>query len=662
MLYYFIGLIFANLFVYYKKYVLLVFLFVSLYMLGKKINLKLYIICCVSISLFLTFNINYYDDNVTSYDINKILIVSETYENYSIVSDCENNYLIYNNDNEINVGNKIFLKGKLVSISNTYNQFYNYLNKKLVYYELDYREFEMVDSNIKNNQKVINYLLRNKSEKSKSYLKLILFNYKDKENTKFYNIFSLYSLSYLIAVSGFHISILLSFFKKIFKNNCIGLIIVSFYLYLLDFSISSYRAFLCYIFKKVKKKLDFDVSNVEVISLIGSVFIMCNPHVIFSFSFIFSFLSTIVLEIFRLYKSKGFIVTLYIYLVNIPIMLLNYYKLNIASLFFTIILSIPISFLYIFSFLFLFLDKFYLLYELVIDLFYKLFDVLNNFNSILIFGKPSVGFIVIYYLILILFFISKENKNKVKYVYLICLFLLMGYQYYKPVIFGKEQIYFLNVGQGDCIVFFNPHTKEVDMVDTGGSKYKDIAKSEIIPFLESKGINCINKIVLTHDDFDHIGALDSLKSNFCVKKIINTSNFEEINIGDKVFKNLNVNSKRDNDGSVILYGEYASYKLLLMGDASINIEKKIVHEIDGVDIIKIGHHGSNTSSDYEFLKAIKGKIAIISVGKNNSYGHPHKEVLKNLESLGYVIFRSDENDDIGFGKNIFGLGFVDYFD
>ena len=273
-----------------------------------------------------------------------------------------------------------------------------------------------------------------------------------------------------------------------------------------------------------------------------------------------------------------------------------------------------------------------------------------------------MGFIVIYYLILILFFISKENKNKVKYVYLICLFLLMGYQYYKPVIFGKEQIYFLNVGQGDCIVFFNPHTKEVDMVDTGGSKYKDIAKSEIIPFLESKGINCINKIVLTHDDFDHIGALDSLKSNFCVKKIINTSNFEEINIGDKVFKNLNVNSKRDNDGSVILYGEYASYKLLLMGDASINIEKKIVHEIDGVDIIKIGHHGSNTSSDYEFLKAIKGKIAIISVGKNNSYGHPHKEVLKNLESLGYVIFRSDENDDIGFGKNIFGLGFVDYFD
>ena len=99
-----------------------------------------------------------------------------------------------------------------------------------------------------------------------------------------------------------------------------------------------------------------------------------------------------------------------------------------------------------------------------------------------------------------------------------------------------------------------------------------------------------------------------------------------------------------------------------MGDASAEIEDKILKDINGVDTVKIAHHGSNTSSGYEFLDKINGRVAIISVGKNNMYGHPHKEVMERLNELGYVIFRTDENNDIGFGKKIFNFGFVDYFD
>ena len=661
MLYFFVGLIFTNLFIYYKKYVFVLFLFISLYMLGKRISLKLYIVCCVVISIFLTFRINYYEDKNDSYKVDKVLIVEEKYENYSIVSDENKKYLIYNNDNEFNEGNRVFFKGDLVNIKDTYNDFYNYLNKKLVYYELDYSYFEIIDYRVKYSQVIIDNLLENKSEQSKSYLKLILFNDKDENNKAFYDNFSLYSLTYLIAVSGFHISLLLSFFKKIFKTNIVGLGIVSFYLYLLDFSISSYRAFLCYIFKKINKKLDFDISSLEIICLIGCVFLIRTPQVMFSFSFIYSFLATLVLEIFKLYKGKKMFVMFYVYLVNIPLMLLNYYKLNLSSLLFSVVLNVPVSFLYVLSFAFLFLDKFYLLYEIVIGLFYKFFNVLNEFNFILVFGKPSVSFVIVYYLVLLSFFLFKERKSKLRFFYISVLFSLIIYQYYKPVFIYKEQVYFLNVGQGDCSAFFVPHTKEVVLVDVGGSKYKDVATNEIIPFLESKGINKIRKVILTHDDFDHVGALNSLKDNFYVQEVIETSDFEEVIIGDRVFKNLNISEKRDNDGSLVLYGEYASYKLLLMGDASIDIEKKIVDEIDGVDIIKIGHHGSNTSSDYEFLNKINGKIAIISVGKNNTYGHPHDDVVRNLKQLGYIILRSDENNDIGFGKNIFGLGFIDYF-
>ena len=210
-------------------------------------------------------------------------------------------------------------------------------------------------------------------------------------------------------------------------------------------------------------------------------------------------------------------------------------------------------------------------------------------------------------------------------------------------------------------MFIIPNSKDAILVDTGGNKYSDVATKKIIPFLESKGINKLRRVIITHDDFDHNGALNSLKENFAVEEVIETSNIKEINIGNAVFKNLNVNEKRDNDGSIVLLGEYGGYRLLLMGDASKYIEKKIVFDVGDIDIVKIGHHGSNTSSDYEFLDRINGKIAIISVGKNNGYGHPHQEVLGNLYDLGYVVLRTDENNNIGFGKNILGFSFVDYF-
>ena len=80
-----------------------------------------------------------------------------------------------------------------------------------------------------------------------------------------------------------------------------------------------------------------------------------------------------------------------------------------------------------------------------------------------------------------------------------------------------------------------------------------------------------------------------------------------------------------------------------------------------VDILKVGHHGSNTSSGEAFLDNVNGMFAIISVGKNNSYGHPNKEVVENLYRYKYIVFRTDENDTIGFGKNLLGISFIDYY-
>lgn len=639
----------------------LVFLFIDIFYLSKKCDVKLFLLSVLGIVMFYSLNINCYNLNISESNFAGEVIVKERYDNYSIVENNGDKYFIYNNDEIFYKGSILFLEGDILNIKDSYNSFYIYLNKKGVNYEIDYNKIYVIENNQPFNEVVVNRLLENKNDDSKSYLKLILFNEKDELNREFYNTFSIYSLTYLIAVSGFHIQILLKFFKKIFKNNVLGYLFVSFYLYLLDFSVSSYRAFLCNVFKRINKKLGFRLSNNDILSLIGSVFVIVDPSVMFSYGFIYSFLATFVLEIFTIYTKSKFLISFYIYIINIPMMLLNYYKLNLSTLLFSVVLSVPVSFLYVFSFVYLFFDKFYLLYNVVVRLFVKCFSFLDKMNFVVIFGKPSAVFVILYYVCLFSYFVFKELKKRKRYLYISLIFILLGYQYSKPFLNCNEQFYFINVGQGDCTAFIIPNSKEVVLLDTGGSKYSDVAVNKVIPFLESKGINKISKIIISHDDFDHNGSLSSLKENFNVEEVVETSNIEEIIIGKSVFKNLNVSEKRDNEGSLVLYGKYGDYNLLLMGDASKSVERKIINDVGDVDIIKIGHHGSNTSSDYEFLDKIKGKVAIISVGKNNSYGHPHKEVLRDLEKLGYVVLRSDKNNNIGFGKNILGLSFVDYF-
>lgn len=657
MIFFFFVLVFLNLYLFYKKIIFLIFVVFFMICIGKRHDFKLFIVSSLMVIVFFSINYRFYDYNIPTSE--SVFEIIEVNDNYSIVSDSNHKYLIYNGDNTFIRGNRILFNGEFVDIRNSYSDFNNYLNKKGIIYEIDYYDYHVVDNSVYLNDVIVSDLMEGKDEKNISYLKLILFNEKDDYNKEFYDSFSFFSLTYLIAVSGFHINIFLSFFKKIFKCDFIGYVGVLFYLFLLNFSVSSYRAFLCNLFKKINKKLDFNLSNVDIVSLIGIVFIFVDPGVMFSNSFIFSFLSTFVLEIFKISSKSKVLLTIYIYLVNIPLVLFNYYELNLLTLFMSIVMSYPVSVLYVFSLIYLVLDKFYLIYRLFINVILYVFSFFRKFNLSLVFGKPSFIFIIIYYFLLFCFFLYKERRKKVKYLYLFFIIICLSYQYFKPYLNSYEQFYFLNVGQGDCMVFTVANSKEVVVLDTGGSRYKDIAVKEIIPFLKSKGVNKISKVIISHDDYDHNGALISLKNNFRVSEIIDYY-VSDVYIGESRFINLNDNNSRDNDGSLVLYGKYGGYDLLLMGDASIDVEKNIANKIDNVDILKVGHHGSNTSSGEDFLEEIKGKVAIVSVGKNK-YGHPHKEVIERLEKCGYIVLRTDENNDIGFLKNIFGVSYIDYF-
>ena len=133
------------------------------------------------------------------------------------------------------------------------------------------------------------------------------------------------------------------------------------------------------------------------------------------------------------------------------------------------------------------------------------------------------------------------------------------------------------------------------------------------------------------------------------KKIKYYSCIKELNIDkNKLYFLQTKEYNNENDNSNAIYTELNDYKFMFMGDASITIEKEIINKynLPNIDVLKIGHHGSKTSSSKDFINEINPKYSIISVGKNNRYGHPNKEVLDNLEKS--KIYRTDEDGSIMF--------------
>ena len=209
------------------------------------------------------------------------------------------------------------------------------------------------------------------------------------------------------------------------------------------------------------------------------------------------------------------------------------------------------------------------------------------------------------------------------------------------------QVYTLNIGQGDCSIIVEPFYKSVVMIDCGQNLYRDNVERIIMSFLENKNIHTIDTLILTHDDFDHSGGYESLKDRIEIKQVIRDSK-EKVNVEYPFYLLLDQReSKDENDSSIISYFTYDHLKYLFMGDASKQIEKQLMDTYDlKADVIKVGHHGSNTSSDAAFLDSLDCKLAVISAGYKNKYNHPSVETLKTLDKLNINTFCTNNSGSI----------------
>jgi len=242
---------------------------------------------------------------------------------------------------------------------------------------------------------------------------------------------------------------------------------------------------------------------------------------------------------------------------------------------------------------------------------------------------------------------------------------------------GPLKIAFLDVGQGDSILIQAPNGQTM-LIDGGRST--SLANEVIIPQLKEWGAKQVDVLIPTHPDADHIGGLVGVLENFPVKlaaltgQVHSTQIYERLltNIRDKNVEALKVRtgtqipfdpslkievlapdeeavqSDDTNDASIVIKLTYGSTSFLLTGDAEFPENKAILdHGFDvRSNVLKLGHHGSRTSTNEDWLKRVQPQLGIISAGKDNSFGHPHPEVIVALEKSKIPYIRTDEHGTI----------------
>ena len=583
--------------------------------------------------------------------------------------------------NNLSYGDKIKVKGTLIIPSKNTNQntfnYQKYLYYKKIYYLVEATSINKIANNHNYLYTIKNTLYQKINKlKSSNYIKTLLFcdNTLSKEIKESYRI---NGISHLFSVSGMHInffvSIIYLYLNKITYNKRIKYLITNIFIiiYLILFPSSSLlRSAVMSILYSINYLLKLKIKKIDILLLTLGVSLLINPFIIYDLGYIYSYTITffLVLSSSTLKKknkiNKIIYISLLSFLVSIPITIYNSYEINIISILLNIILvpiiSIIILPLTILTYIFPILDS-------ILYLFTSTLETISLFISKIkitkiIFPKPSLLIIALYYII---FLLSYQNK---KYFYLNIILLIIIY--ISPYLNSNFEIVMFEVGEADCHLIKYPYNKNTILIDTGKNEYK--IKNEVIPYLKSIGIKKIDYLIITHGDLDHMGEGINLVNNFKVEKVIfncgpyNDLEQELIKVLDKkkikyysCIKELNIDNNKlyflqtkeydnENDNSNVIYSELNVYKFMFMGDAGIDKEKDILdkYNLSNVDVLKVGHHGSKTSSSKEFINVINPKYSIISVGKNNRYGHPNKEVLENLENS--KIYRTDEDGSIMF--------------
>jgi len=595
------------------------------------------------------------------------------------------NYYLKNNEAiRIKYGDNIILEGILTQPSN--NTIFNvfnyrkYLNYNDIYYVLNVTKIVKLEESNNLFYKIKNSIIDriNKIDNT-GYLKTFILGNKNDIDNDIYETYINNGVVHIFSISGMHISILASIImfllnkiKKRDYNVLFVILFLLFYLILTNYQASIVRSIVFFIVLHIFKLFKINVSTKDSLLLAINIILFINPMYLYNIGFLYSSIISFTLILYSNKLKNKYIINLILIslislLVSLPITINSNYQINLLSIFINAIFVPLISFiLYPLSLLTFFFVFLYPLFNFLITVTELVSNYISKLNYLVIFlPKLNIINIVIYYILLYI----TMFKRKKYFVVLIMYFILIKNV---NVIDSNYYVYFNDVGQGDMIVIKNK--SNAILIDTGCSSYNASYKisDNYFKFLYSIGINNIDTLILSHGDYDHMGEAINLVENFKVEKVIfNCGEFndleqdlikvldkkkipyysciKELNIDDnKLYFLNNKDYSNENDNSSVIYTELNNHKFLFMGDAGVDVEEDLIekYNLQDIDVLKVGHHGSKTSSSKEFISEINPKYSIVSVGKNNRYGHPNEEVLENLEDS--KIYRTDQDGSIMF--------------
>ena len=510
-------------------------------------------------------------------------------------------------------------------------------------------------------------------------------------------------LAHVLAVSGLHIGIIAGFI--VFSLSHLGikrgwtylitLTIIWFYGFLIGFPPSLLRANIMMTILFLSRILAEPYDSLNSLFLSMAILLIINPFWIFKVGFQLSYLATFsiiyftprIVSLFYPYKNKQIYVLSGILGVQIGLLPLQAYYFNeipiltiIANLFIAPLLSLGLILGGTMVGLYYSIPKLNsilaLVLEMVLNLQFKLVNLLHKMplNRIDL-HSPSISEVILYYVfILILFKIVDLRKLKVNFNKSI-MYYLFFYLISISIFFYQDQsleIHFIDVGQGDSILIKNK--RDNYLVDTGGNILGsfDIGENITLPYLRKNGVRRLKGVFISHFHEDHSKGLPILIDNLKIDNIlISYENPEseaynyilEKEIPLTILKNKDrlildkntsievlspsvdfVNRKlEENDLSLVFLLRYYNKEILFTGDMEKEVENYLLDKFNKpIDIIKIPHHGSGTSSNLELLEIIKPKVGILTVGRNNIYGHPQREVVDRYNEIGTEIFRTDD--------------------
>ena len=452
------------------------------------------------------------------------------------------------------------------------------------------------------------------------------------------------------------------------------------------------------------------------LSIIGFIFL--TPWIIFQIGFQLSYLaafsliySSILLRSSQTYLLQSLIITGVCQLIVYPILLYHFFEISISSFLANLVFVPLFSFLILpLNLLFLFLT--YLLPSLA-EILLHVYEPVRGLLEILILKlgtlpyqvwnpmKPTHEVVLLAYVSVGLLLVSLERKKRLFLSTIFFLFVVVFIQI-GPYMDSSTRISFVNVGQGDCILIEMPFRKQVIMIDTGGllrfdqedwkqtKEPYEIGRQVVLPFLKGKGINTIDILIITHADADHMEGAEEILRGVKVneihitpgsteKEVMDDLNWEiekqsipiyEKKAGDVILSDyfdfqylypLDQIYEGNND-SLVLSMRNNYFHGLFIGDLEEQGELDLVHHysdtLKQINVLKVGHHGSKTSSNEKFLGLVQPNVAIIQAGFENRYGHPHPVVVDRLEEFSIPYLQTGTQGTIEVEINKGGKMFV----